>query len=116
MTVSEVDTMEPEVDQTAQPDAEIRGMIDHAMANDFNKANDIFGDMMTIKLNDLLDQEQVRLADTIYNGAEEDDEDDEDSEADDEQLELDLETEGESGSEEDGDEEEPDTEAEAEEK
>ena len=76
--MSEVEAQEAE-NAVAEPNAEVRGMIDYAMANEFNKANDVFGDMMTIKLNDLLDQEQVKLADAIYNGAE-DDENDEDIE------------------------------------
>jgi hypothetical protein len=114
MTVSEVDTMEPEVDQMAQPNAEVRSMIDYAMANEFNKANDVFGDMMTIKLNDLLDQEQVRLADTIYNGAEDDENDEDIEDEDDEQLEFDLETDGEPESEESDEVEEPEEDVEAE--
>ena len=84
------------------------------LLDEFNKANDVFGDMMTIKLNDLLDQEQVKLADAIYNGAE-DDENDEDIEDDnDEQLEFDLEADGEPESEESDEVEEPEEDDEAE--
>ena len=61
---------------------DVQGMISHAMDQDWNNANKIFGDIMTMKVQDMLDQEKVRLADQIYNGAEPDDE---------EQLELDLE-------------------------
>ena len=112
MTVSEVDTMEPEVDQMAEPNDYVKDLINSAMAQDYNSANKIFGDVMTVKMDDLLDQEKVRLADQIFNGVEPDDEDDEDIEGDDEQLEFDLEAEGESESEED--EEELDTEDESE--
>ena len=53
-------------------------MIQHALEKDYNKANEIFGEIMGAKVTHALDQEQIRLADQIYNGAEE-------------QLELDLE-------------------------
>lgn len=64
-------------------------MIQHALDQDWNKANKIFGDMMSAKVQDVLDQEKIRLADQIYNGAEEEIED-EVEEIDDEQLELEL--------------------------
>ena len=54
-------------------------MIQNALNKDYNKANEIFGEIMTQRVNDALDQEKIKLADQIYNGAEE------------EQLELDLE-------------------------
>ena len=79
---------------------QVKDMIDKALDDDFNKANNAFSDIMTIKLNDLLDQEKVRIADSIYNGVEDGDEED-----DPDQLELDLETEGESESDEETDEE-----------
>jgi len=71
---------------------DVQGMIGHAMDQDWNNANKIFGDIMTMKVQDLLDQEKVKLADQIYNGAEEEPEID-DTPTDDEQLELDLEDE-----------------------
>jgi len=89
----EAEVMEPEVAENELPPVEIRDMIQHAMDNEFSKANDIFGNVMTVKLNDLLDQEQIRLADQIYNGVDPDEEDDDDLE--DDQLELDLEAEDE---------------------
>ena len=64
---------------------DVQGMISHAMDQDWNNANKIFGDIMTMKVQDMLDQEKIRLADQIYNGAEPDE--------DEEQLELDLEDE-----------------------
>jgi len=78
----------------------IQDMIQHALDQDFNKANDLFNDMMTVKMSDLLDQEQIRIADEIYNGVDPDDEDD--------QLELDLETEDDDEEEETWDDEEED--------
>tara|TARA_B100001287_G_C22680084_1_gene529840 strand:+ start:2882 stop:3220 length:339 start_codon:yes stop_codon:yes gene_type:complete len=98
----------------------INDLVQHALDQDYNKANKIFGDMMGTKINDVLDQEKIRLADQIYNGVEADDEDDDDIMGDedgDDQMELDLEADGESEeggedpeeeSESDGDEEEVD--------
>lgn len=101
MTVSEVEAQvpapEPEVNELPTP--EIQDMIQHAMNQEYSQANNIFGDLMTVKLNDVLDQESIRMANTIYNGVEEDEDPDED------QLELDLEAEGELESEESYDEE-----------
>ena len=71
----------------------VKDMISQALDQDFNNANKTFNDVMTIKLTDLLDQEQVRLADNIYNGAEDDNEDDIMGDEDGDQLELDLDTE-----------------------
>lgn len=52
-----------------------------ALDQDYNNANKTFGEIMTIKMNDLLDQEKIRLADNIYNGSEDDDISDEEVEA-----------------------------------
>jgi len=48
-------------------------LIQRALDQDYNQANKTFGEIMTVKMNDLLDQEQIRLADNIYNGVEDDD-------------------------------------------
>ena len=72
-------------------------MIQHALDQDWNKANKVFGDMMSTKLQDVLDQEKIKLADQIYNGAEEIEDDE--VELDDDQLEMDLEDEGYDGEE-----------------
>lgn len=45
-------------------------LIKNALDQDFNKANDIFGEIMGTKVNDMLDQEKIRLSDQIYNGIE----------------------------------------------
>tara|TARA_Y100000356_G_C11153588_1_gene232028 strand:- start:37 stop:408 length:372 start_codon:yes stop_codon:yes gene_type:complete len=62
-------------------------LVQHALDQDYNKANKVFGDVMGVRINNVLDQEKVKLADQLYNGVEpgEDEE-----EAEDEQLELDL--------------------------
>ena len=61
----------------------IQDLIKASLDKDYNHANKIFGEVMTIKMSDLLDQEKVRLADQIYNGATEEEEeveiDDEDN-------------------------------------
>jgi ribonuclease E len=90
------ETMENEVETNPLQD-----MIQHAIDQDFNKANDLFNSMMTVKMSDLLDQEKVNLAGQIYNGEEPDEEDDD-------QLELDLEAEDDSEEEEEWDDEEED--------
>ena len=77
---------------------EMRDLIQQALDQDYNKANKIFSDVMTVKVQDVLDQEKIKLADNIYNGVEEIEDDDEeevavDVEVDDDQLELELEDE-----------------------
>lgn len=54
-------------------EATVRDMIQHALDQNFNKANDVFGEVMSIKIDDVLEQEKINLAGQIYNGAEEDD-------------------------------------------
>jgi len=58
-------------------------LVQHALDQDYNKANKVFGDVMGVRINDILDQEKVKLSDQIYNGVEPQEEDEE-------QLELDL--------------------------
>ena len=53
------------------PAAGVADMIDLAYAQDFNKANTIFNDMMGDKISDALDQEKISLADQIFNDQEE---------------------------------------------
>lgn len=53
-------------------------LVRHALDQDYNKANKIFGDLMGTKVNDALDQEKIRLADQIYNGVADATEDDDD--------------------------------------
>jgi len=67
----------------------IQDLIQNTIDQNYTSANGNFADIMTLKLNDVLDQEKIRLADQIYNGAE-DGEGDEYDEHEDEQLELDL--------------------------
>ena len=45
----------------------IEDLVQHSLAQDYNKANEIFGDIMGQKINDMLDQEKIKMADQIYN-------------------------------------------------
>ena len=103
MSEAEAQVAAPEPEAAELPTPEIQDMIQHAMNQEYSQANNIFGELMTVKLNDVLDQEKIRMADQIYNGVEDDEEELDPSE--DEQLELDLEGEGELESEEQDDEE-----------
>ena len=75
---------EQEVETEDNP---LRDLVQHSLDQDYNKANKIFSDVISVKLNDVLDQEKIKLADQLYNGkpAEADD-----TEGDEDQFELDL--------------------------
>ena len=61
-------------------------LVKSSLDQDYNKANEIFNDVMTVKLTDVLDQAKVKLAGQIYNGDPEDEEiEDEDLEVEDEE-------------------------------
>ena len=65
----------------------IEDLVKHSLEQDYNKANEVFGTVMTTKLSDVLDQAKVKLAGQIYNGDPEDVDDpleDEDFEEEDE--------------------------------
>ena len=78
----------------------IEDLVKHSLAQDYNKANEVFGNVMTTKLADVLDQTKVKLAGQIYNGDPEDEEDVEDEE----DIENEEEVEGEEETEETDDE------------
>lgn len=63
----------------------IEDLVQSAFEKDYNKANQTFGDIMTAKLNDVLDQEKIKVAGQMFNG----------DEPDEEQLDLPLEDEDE---------------------
>ena len=64
------------------PAAGVADMIDFAYAQDLNKANTIFNDLIGDKMTTALDQEKIAIADQIFNSPEEID--DEELEASDE--------------------------------
>lgn len=80
--MSETETVEVEQEEvvTANPLGEL---IDAIAAQNFSQAKGQFDDILGDKMNDALDAEKIAVADTIFNGAEE------------EQLDLDLELEDE---------------------
>ena len=78
----------------------IDDLVKHSLAQDYNKANEVFGNVMTTKLADVLDQTKMKLAGQIYNGDPEDEEDIEDEEY----IENEEEVEGEEETEETDDE------------
>ena len=93
--------------EVIEPSFEVTDLIQHALDQDYNKANKVFGNMMGVKVNDALDQEKIAMADQIYNGIDpEEDDDYEEEDEDNNQGELDLEGEGEFESDESDDEEE----------
>ena len=61
----------------------VQDLIQYSIDKDYTQASKTFGDIMTIKLNDLLDQEKIRLSDQIYNVVKDEPEEGE-------QLDLDL--------------------------
>ena len=82
------------IENTEQETNPIQDLIKASLDKDYNNANKIFGEVMTIKMSDLLDQEKVRMADQVYNGAEEEEEAEEDPDLNDEkEHEEDLESE-----------------------
>jgi len=75
---------EQEVENEKNP---LEDLVQYSLDQDFNKANKVFNDVISVKLNDVLDQEKIKLANQLYNGqpVEADD-----TEGDEDQLELDL--------------------------
>tara|TARA_B100000123_G_scaffold68928_1_gene48970 strand:+ start:147 stop:530 length:384 start_codon:yes stop_codon:yes gene_type:complete len=60
------------IENNEQDENPIKDLIKASLDKDYNHANKIFGEVMTIKMSDLLDQEKVKLADQIYNQVPED--------------------------------------------
>jgi len=77
----------------------IEDLIQYSIDKNYTQATKSFNDVMTVKLNDLLDQEKIRMADQVYNGVEDD--------PDEEQLELDLDRGDEEVSDESSDDQDP---------
>lgn len=109
------------IENNEQDENPIKDLIKASLDKDYNHANKIFGEVMTIKMSDLLDQEKVKLADQIYNQVPEeektdevvdDDETDiEDEDIEDEDLEDDIESDEVEESEEDIDDDEDEDES-----
>jgi len=83
---------------TKPTESQIQDLIKNAIEKDYNGANKVFGEVMTIKLADIMDQEKIKMADQIYNGAEPEEEggdEEEGEETADEENKDEAETEGE---------------------
>ena len=78
----------------------IEDLVRHSLDQDYNKANKVFGDLMSDKLNTVLDQAKMKIAGQIYNG----DPEDEEAIEDEEDIENEEEVEGEEETEETDDE------------
>ena len=50
----------------------IGDMIDYSANGDFNKANNIFNDLIAGRVQIAFDQEKIAIANSVYNGGEED--------------------------------------------
>ena len=87
----------------------IEDLVRHSLDQDYNKANKVFGDLMSDKLNTVLDQAKMKIAGQIYNGDPEDEEEveiDDEAEEDTENEEETEETEEEIETEDEAEEEE----------
>ena len=63
-------------------------MIQYALDQDYNKSNEVFGEIMSIKTSDLLAREKDNIANEIFNDGQDDDESED---LDDDELDPDLE-------------------------
>ena len=70
-----------------------KDLIQNALDQDYNKANQVFDTMMGDKMADLLDQAKIAMAGQIFNG----------EEPDEEQLDLDFESDDDEGADEESD-------------
>ena len=70
------------------PAAGVADMIDFAYAQDYNKATDIFNDVISQKMAAALDQEKVAVANQIFNDVEPEELDDEELSAEEDDIEA----------------------------
>lgn len=70
----------------------IEDLVQAALDQNFNKANEVFNDVLGQKVSDALDQEKIAVANAIYNGGETDEEEVEldDIMIDDEEIEAEI--------------------------
>ena len=86
----------------------IEDLVKYSLEKDYNKANEVFGNVMSIKMNDVLDQAKTKIAGQIYNEEDPDPEEpleDEDFEENENENEDEEDTEGEDTEGEDDEEE-----------
>ena len=72
-----------EIENTGSPmeNQDIMTMIDFTAASNYNKATEIFNDMLAHRVDDALEQKKIAMANKTFNGIDDEEE---------EQLELDL--------------------------
>ena len=87
--MSEAEAIESEVPETGEVSVDdvLRAIQDKNLA----RAKAHFNDVMGVKVNDALESEKVRLANAVFNGAEEESEESEEPEKDDLDLESEVE-------------------------
>ena len=85
--MSEVETLDAEAQEAEVQENPLADLVDAALAKDYNKANEIFGQAVSVKLDDVMDQERIKLAGQIFNGEEEEDVEDPDDSEDDSEVE-----------------------------
>ena len=71
----------------------VQDLIQAALNQDYNHANDVFGNLMGEKMSDALEQEKIAVANQIYNGVEPEEDIDDIADETDEELEDDDELE-----------------------
>jgi len=85
--MSEVDYEEAAAQEPEVEENPLAALVDAALAKDYNKANELFGQAISVKLDDVMDQERIKIAGQIYNGEEEEDVEDPDDSEDDSEVE-----------------------------
>jgi len=70
--------------------SDINDLIQHALNQDYNKANEVFGDLMGQKMTDALEQEKINIASRIYGDFDDDLDTEEDVDIDTENEDEDL--------------------------
>lgn len=85
--MSEVEELEVEAQEAEDQGNPLADLVDAALAKDYNKANEIFGQAISVKLDDVMDQERIKVAGQIFNGEEEEDVEDLDDSEDDSEVE-----------------------------
>ena len=70
--------------------SDIENLINQAFNKDYNAAGESFVDIMNQKMSDALEQEKIRMANSIYNDDIEDDDEDLDDEDESDWEEIDL--------------------------
>lgn len=66
----------------------IEDLLDNLSAGELQKANDVFNELLSDKLNSALDQERIAVAGSIFNDEQQAEEDTEEFEFDDEDLDV----------------------------